>query len=417
MARSRFGWALAAVAPWCLSGGLLVSFTADAGQDSQIGGGVSPAPSYAQPEPTDLLPARAALSLAAFGLRGRPSDVAVRLASLELGEKSELARAPLESQPRMTLKPHAAKAPPPPSFPTVERAAKGDPAVGLRPTFDTQWRAGSSLTQARAGELIFGVDRDDPTAVFSATSLPQEALAAPRFEPEQEPEAQTPGAAAGVVSPGSGGSVFTLRAGAQKSFDGATPHVPRAVALSSTTPAALDSAPIGVAAAPVSGAGRKTPADGGTTPRAQERPNYAALIDAAKAEQEQKCLAEAIYFEARGEPEAGQAAVAQVVLNRVKSGLYPPSVCGVVYQNRHRHLACQFSFACEGKALRVTEPEPWARAVRIAREVTDGQTYLADVGASTHYHATYVKPRWARKLDRMDKIGVHVFYKLKPGQT
>jgi spore germination cell wall hydrolase CwlJ-like protein len=69
---------------------------------------------------------------------------------------------------------------------------------------------------------------------------------------------------------------------------------------------------------------------------------------------EQRCLAEAVYFEARSEPEAGQAAVAQVVLNRVRSGLYPTSVCGVVYQNRHRHLACQFTFACEGKALRTT---------------------------------------------------------------
>lgn len=416
MARSRFGWALTALAPWCLSGGLLVSFTADAGQDLQSGGSLGPAPTRAQPVPLDLLPARAALTPAPFGLARRP-DGALRLASLVIGDKAELDRGPDETVPRIALKAHAAKAPPPPAFPVVERKAKGDPVIGLRPTFDARWRAAPSLAHARADALTFSIAQEDPVAIFTAAAFPQEALAAPRFETDDEAEAQTPGAVAGVVSPGSGGSVFTLRAGAQKSFDGATPHVPRAVALSSATPAALDATPIGVAAAPVSGTGRKAVAAGGSTTRAAERPNYAALIDAAKAEQEQKCLAEAIYFESRSEPEEGQAAVAQVVLNRVKSGLYPQSVCGVVYQNRHRHMACQFSFACEGKALRVTEGESWAKAVRIARAVTDGQTYLADVGASTHYHATYVRPRWARKLDRMDKIGVHVFYKLKPGQT
>ena len=111
------------------------------------------------------------------------------------------------------------------------------------------------------------------------------------------------------------------------------------------------------------------------------------------------------------------AAVAQVVLNRVKSGLYPASICGVVYQNRHHRNACQFSFACEGKALRVTEGEPWKTAVRIAHEVLQGDTWLADVGGATHYHANYVRPRWARALKKMDVIGHHIFYKLRPGQT
>ena len=132
---------------------------------------------------------------------------------------------------------------------------------------------------------------------------------------------------------------------------------------------------------------------------------------------EQRCLAEAVYFEARGETESGQAAVAQVVLNRVRSGLYPPSICGVVYQNRHRHLACQFTFACEGKALRTTDTESWERANRIASAVLEGKTYIADVGGATHYHADYVRPYWARRLKKMDVIGRHVFYKLRPGQT
>ena len=106
-----------------------------------------------------------------------------------------------------------------------------------------------------------------------------------------------------------------------------------------------------------------------------------------------------------------------MVLNRAQSGLYPPTICGVVYQNRHRRNACQFSFACEGKALRVTEPEPWRIATRVAREVLEGKTYVSDVGASTHYHANYVRPRWARALKKMDVIGSHIFYKLRPGQT
>ncbi len=134
------------------------------------------------------------------------------------------------------------------------------------------------------------------------------------------------------------------------------------------------------------------------------------VLDGDTLAKEQRCLAEAIYFEARSEREDGRVAVAQVVLNRVKSGTYPGSVCGVVYQNRHRRLACQFSFACTGKPLRITEPEPWEEAVRIAREVYEGRIYLEEVGTSTHYHADYVQPDWARKLKKMDVIGRHIFY-------
>jgi spore germination cell wall hydrolase CwlJ-like protein len=129
-----------------------------------------------------------------------------------------------------------------------------------------------------------------------------------------------------------------------------------------------------------------------------------------KNETEMRCLAEAIYWEARSEPERGQAAVAQVVLNRARSGLYPSSVCGVVYQNRHRYLACQFTFACEGRSLRVTEDGPWRAATRIARDVAEGRTYLAGVGNATHYHANYVRPWWARHMERRETVGRHIFY-------
>ena len=80
-------------------------------------------------------------------------------------------------------------------------------------------------------------------------------------------------------------------------------------------------------------------------------------------------------------------------------------------------MACQFSFACEGKSLHITEAGPWRRAVAVARAVLDGDEYDAQVAGATHYHAAYVKPRWAKKLKRMDKIGTHIFYKLRPGQT
>ncbi len=139
-------------------------------------------------------------------------------------------------------------------------------------------------------------------------------------------------------------------------------------------------------------------------------PARSPLVGTVTSEKEMKCLAEAIYFEARSEPERGQAGVAQVVLNRARSGVYPSTVCGVVYQNRHRYLACQFTFACEGKSLRITEPGAWSTATRIARDVAEGHTYLAGVGNATHYHANYVRPWWARHMDRREKVGKHIFY-------
>jgi spore germination cell wall hydrolase CwlJ-like protein len=126
-----------------------------------------------------------------------------------------------------------------------------------------------------------------------------------------------------------------------------------------------------------------------------------------------KCLTEAIYFEARGEPVRGQIAVAQVVMNRVFSGYYPNTVCGVVYQNANRHLACQFTFACDGNPEVVREPEAWDRAKKIAAETLDGQLWLPEVGKATHYHAYWVHPSWVHEMTRMYKLGVHTFYRPK----
>ena len=128
--------------------------------------------------------------------------------------------------------------------------------------------------------------------------------------------------------------------------------------------------------------------------------------------QAEKCLADAVYFEARGEPEKGQEAVAQVVMNRVFSGFYPNNVCGVVYQNAERHLACQFTFACEGKDLnKIEEPDMWEQAKRIAKETLDGKIWLTEVGHATHYHAYWVHPSWVHEMTRLYQLGVHTFYR------
>jgi spore germination cell wall hydrolase CwlJ-like protein len=126
-----------------------------------------------------------------------------------------------------------------------------------------------------------------------------------------------------------------------------------------------------------------------------------------------KCLTEAIYFEARGEPVRGQIAVAQVVMNRVFSGYYPNTVCGVIYQNANRHLACQFTFACDGLPEVVREPDAWERAKKIAAETLDGELWLPEVGKATHYHAYWVHPSWVHEMTRMYKLGVHTFYRPK----
>ena len=125
----------------------------------------------------------------------------------------------------------------------------------------------------------------------------------------------------------------------------------------------------------------------------------------------EKCLAQAIYFEARNESARGQQAVAQVVLNRVFSPYYPKDVCSVVYQNAHRHLSCQFTFACDGKPESVNERGSWVRANRIAKQALAAQVWLPEVDKATHYHAAYVRPNWIRDMKVMVRYGLHTFYR------
>lgn len=144
--------------------------------------------------------------------------------------------------------------------------------------------------------------------------------------------------------------------------------------------------------------------------RAKSPAERLALNDKSRAKSE-KCLAEAVYFESRGEAVRGQIAVAQVVMNRVFSGKYPDTVCGVVYQNKYRHLACQFTFACDNIPDVIREPEMWERAKKISKAMLDGQIWLPEVGKSTHYHAYWVRPSWVAEMKKMYKFGVHTFYR------
>jgi spore germination cell wall hydrolase CwlJ-like protein len=135
------------------------------------------------------------------------------------------------------------------------------------------------------------------------------------------------------------------------------------------------------------------------------------LFDQKSRAKSEKCLAEAVYFEARGEAVRGQIAVAQVVLNRAFSGKYPETVCGVVYQNKHRHFACQFTFACDNNPDVIREPDMWDRAQKIAKAMLDGRLWLPEVDRSTHYHAYWVRPSWVSEMKKTYRFGVHTFYR------
>ncbi|MBV8107544.1 MAG: cell wall hydrolase [Hyphomicrobiales bacterium] len=374
MGRSRLGWAGSVAAPWCIAVGVLLSITAEAGQEPAQYGNV--ADRNALLEASD--PVRKAIALShqirAVDEDGVPTPIVA--ARLAVGGPDDLAGAD-EIEPNRTLKDPASP------LPAVDRRGKGDPLFGLRPGFDARARRGPDAAGPDALERGPPYAQDPRDAGFDG------------------------GRTMSPARPGDGAA----SAEGPSFSDGATPALPLDMALNSSTPTPSDGVLVVVEVDPSQAqttVAAKSLGDGG-------QPNYAALIDPKDGARQMRCLAEAIYFESRGEPEQGQAAVAQVVLNRVRSGIYPTTVCGVVYQDRNRPFACQFSFACEGRSLRIEEPGPWAVATRIAQEVVSGSNYNAGVSEAVNYHANYVSPFWIGYLRKVDRIGNHIFYAMRDG--
>jgi len=129
-----------------------------------------------------------------------------------------------------------------------------------------------------------------------------------------------------------------------------------------------------------------------------------------KGDAQWRCLAEALYFEARGETVKGQFAVAEVILNRVKSERFPSTLCGVIKQGTGRKYQCQFTYTCDGHKEVIAEPKAFERVSKVARAAMDGVVNGLTEGA-THYHTNAVRPAWARVYKRTAKIGVHIFYR------
>ncbi len=123
-----------------------------------------------------------------------------------------------------------------------------------------------------------------------------------------------------------------------------------------------------------------------------------------------QCLAQALYFEARGETVKGQFAVAEVIMNRVASRQFPNTACDVVNQGTGRKYQCQFTYTCDGHKEVIAEKRAYDRVAKVARVVLDGtNTDLTD--GATYYHTTAVRPRWSRSFTETTRIGVHKFYR------
>lgn len=143
------------------------------------------------------------------------------------------------------------------------------------------------------------------------------------------------------------------------------------------------------------------------------RPFQLPQLSNAQAMTAEKCLTQAIYYEAATESDAGKAAVAQVIINRMRHPAYPNSICGVIYQGSQRP-GCQFSFACDGSLARTPMASLWRRSNEIAKAALAGHVYK-QVGMATHYHANYVLPYWAPKLAKIEQVGAHIFYRWPGG--
>tara|TARA_R110000803_G_scaffold53140_3_gene109077 strand:- start:2274 stop:2774 length:501 start_codon:yes stop_codon:yes gene_type:complete len=130
---------------------------------------------------------------------------------------------------------------------------------------------------------------------------------------------------------------------------------------------------------------------------------------------QETCLAEALYYEARDQGWRGMLAVGVVIQNRVRDARYPDTICGVVKQGRYRNgnpvkHKCQFSYYCDGKPERPSEKKPWTSARDLSNLLLSVTVQVSGIEDATHYHAIWVNPSWAARLDRLEQIGGHVFY-------
>ena len=297
-------------------------------------------------------------------------------------------------------------------FPTVNRTSKRDsllarsrdPLPPLPPLVSIE-----PVPQAQTDAPLMGEQADsrfDPYSDYQFASAPDQQAASPDMRPS----------VADIAPGGKDGSQIYF--GADPLAVGQETIMPWTAGEAPVVMASVDPDIKQSALAPPQPGGEdkagETIAGKGEVTGVEQRPKSPAerlaLTGAALAKAE-KCLANAVYFEARGESVRGQIAVAQVVMNRVFSPFYPKDVCGVVYQNANRHLGCQFTFACDGIPDVVTEPDAYARAQRIARDMISGKLWMPEVAKATHYHAYWVHPDWVNEMKKIYKLGVHAFYR------
>lgn len=146
-------------------------------------------------------------------------------------------------------------------------------------------------------------------------------------------------------------------------------------------------------------------------PQAETHSAAEAIVSVADEAAEQiRCLAQAIYYEGRGESLEGWRAIGHVVLNRVASPQYPKTICGVVFQGEHRRHRCQFSFACDGLADNPPNTPIWRNARLVARDLVLSEPEDFTLKA-THYHARDVEPYWAKEFELTMELGGHLFYR------
>ena len=330
-------------------------------------------------------------------------------------------------------------------FPKVDRTLKGDrlvmpppstetaaPTSGSPPVTEDPATSNSSVKGAKTAEQAPSAARAPldpelqaalsapPLAHFDASSpleaRPQDVL---KTAPETREAADKPASRRDGLSFKTSNLFFGSSLGSPESIERWQPGEEPVIVMPDTAPdpemKVMASLPVDAGGAVRAGEMGESVAPKGEVNSDNQRAKTPAerlgLFDDKSRAKSEKCLAEAVYFEARGEAVRGQMAVAQVVLNRAFSGKYPETVCGVVYQNKHRHLACQFTFACDNNKDVIREPEMWERARKIAKAMLDGQVWLPEVDKSTHYHAYWVRPSWVNEMKRMYKTGVHTFYR------